>query len=316
MTCLALLTRDGLSEPTTAQQVLDIAIARKAFVADAERVFWRKWRAIDDQAFAAAGAALVTARNRLGTRLAASKYDGIATLEEEVEARQQILATNSFYRHLQESDPAQRQKLERFLRGLLDTGSPWSAAKQADVAAEPMPNRNDVARQLREDTVLIEFVRVETYDPIADSFPGDARYWALVLLRGGDVSGVDLGEAAQIEAALKAGLAALRRPDPLDATPQIKAMKHLYRLVWAPLALAVGEAKRVVLSPDGALGLCPFAALVNEAGQSVVERHDLQQVLSARDLLPSPEKIVVPSAPVIIANPEPGDASCVHPHSE
>ena len=65
MTCLALLTRDGLSEPTTAQQVLDIAIARKAFVADAERVFWRKWRAIDDQAFAAAGAALVTRLARL-----------------------------------------------------------------------------------------------------------------------------------------------------------------------------------------------------------------------------------------------------------
>ncbi len=314
MTCLSLLARDGMGEAATVQLMLDMAIARKASVADAELAFSRSWRAVDDPGFAAAGATLAAARDRLAVMLREGEYRGIGALEQEVESRQQILSTESFYRRFRQSDSTQRSQVERFLRGLLNTGDSWSAVKQAGVSEESPPNWQDVAHNLQSGSVLVEFVRIEKYDAVADAFPGDAEYSALILRPDGNVIGVSLGDAAPIEAALRSGLAAMRG-HPIDTSDtQMKAMARLYELVWAPIAPAIGSVRRVVISPDGALGLCPFAALVDGSGRFVIEQRtpleqpiDLHQVFSARDLLMSRGAAVTTSEPVVFADPDYGE---------
>ena len=54
----------------------------------------------------------------------------------------------------------------------------------------------------------------------------------------------------------------------------------LHRLLWAPLAAAVGEADEVVIVPSGLLHTLPFAALGTQ-GQALVDRHAVVQTPSA-----------------------------------
>src|SRR5262249_29156863 len=68
---------------------------------------------------------------------------------------------------------------------------------------------------------------------------------------------------------------------------------------------------RVLISPDGALNLVPFDALVDERGQYLLERYAISYLTSGRDLL----RLQVRSqnaahgTPLIIANPLFGEPS-------
>lgn len=89
--------------------------------------------------------------------------------------------------------------------------------------------------------------------------------------------------------ALRHGAAVLQaHMDKLVARSRAKLLQ-LHALVWAPLAGAVGDARRVLIAPPGALGLVPFAALLDGrvadgagAPQALGSRHELALVSSAR----------------------------------
>ncbi len=59
----------------------------------------------------------------------------------------------------------------------------------------------------------------------------------------------------------------------------------LYEAVLAPLRGSLGNATHLVISPDGALNLVPFEALVDERGAYLIERYATSYVTSGRDLL-------------------------------
>jgi len=74
--------------------------------------------------------------------------------------------------------------------------------------------------------------------------------------------------------------------------------------VMAPVRKLLGETRWVFLSPDGALNLVPFAALVDEGGRYLVESYAFTYLTSGRDLLrlraetPAPrDKVTVVAAP-------------------
>ncbi|WP_437841993.1 tetratricopeptide repeat protein [Sorangium sp. So ce1153] len=152
-------------------------------------------------------------------------------------------------------------------------------------------------------SALVEVALFQPFDLHAkpDRRVGDPHYVAYVLHRTGEPSWVELGPAAPIDALVAAGRALLSATDPRHA----EAARALDEKVMLPVRQLLGDAREVYLSPDGALNLVPFAALVDERGQFLLARYRFTYLTSGRDLLrlevtqtESPR-----SSPLVIGNP-------------
>ncbi|WP_437841994.1 tetratricopeptide repeat protein [Sorangium sp. So ce1153] len=150
---------------------------------------------------------------------------------------------------------------------------------------------------------LVEIALFQPFDPRAKSnrWYGDPHYVAYVLHRTSDPSWVELGPAAPIDALVARARALLSATDPRYAD----AARALDEKVMQPVRQLLGEAREVYLSPDGALNLVPFAALVDERGQFLLARYRFTYLTSGRDLLrlevtrtESPR-----SSPLVLGNP-------------
>lgn len=184
---------------------------------------------------------------------------------------------------------AQREQLETVL-------SEHSAEFRAGTQAVTL---EAVQAALPENAALIEFAVFRPFDPYADTF-GPAHYAAYVVRRRGVPTGIDLGEAATLDKTLDALRSALRTPGSDD----VKARAHVvYRVVIGPLRESLGNATHLILSPDGALNLVPFEALVDEHGAFLIERYATSYVTSGRDLLRMQISHLPSTPPVILADP-------------
>jgi CHAT domain-containing protein len=114
---------------------------------------------------------------------------------------------------------------------------------------------------------------------------------AFVARRGRPAARVELGPAAEIEQACAAWRKALLRGEAAG-----EAGARVKKLVWAPLEKHAAGAKVVLISPDGALGWVPFAALPGkEKGSYLIEDVALAVV-------PIPQAL-----PGLLAPTKPGD---------
>jgi CHAT domain-containing protein len=175
----------------------------------------------------------------------------------------------------------------------------------AELLAQAQPvTLERVQRVIPTNTALVEIV---SYSP--DDLPGSVagtigkwtpRYAAYVLRREGEPVFVDLGEARPINRAVVRFRAVLADPKSTDVK---RAARALDELVMRPVRRLLGETRTVLLSPDGDLHLVPFAALVDEHGQYLLENYTFTYLTSGRDLL----RLGAPSRqrqlPLVIANP-------------
>lgn len=130
---------------------------------------------------------------------------------------------------------------------------------------------------------------------------GAPRYVAYVLKSEGPPAWVALeGGAASLNDDVTRLRAALRNPRRGDARELARALDE--RLM-RPIRKLLGDARQVLLSPDGALNLLPFAALVDEQGQYLVERYAFTYLTSGRDLLRLQTHLPNRQEPVVMANP-------------
>lgn len=139
-------------------------------------------------------------------------------------------------------------------------------------------------RAIPKDAALVEIASYRVFDPKAkadDGFSDQRRYVAYVVRRRGPIEWVDLGDAKAIEGDVKALREALSSPggnyEPIA--------KKLYGATIAKLESALEGIDRLVIAPDGALNLLPFAVLVDESGRHLVRRFTISYVTSGRDLL-------------------------------
>ncbi|WP_438035773.1 CHAT domain-containing protein [Sorangium sp. So ce204] len=176
--------------------------------------------------------------------------------------------------------------------------------RSPDVKAELSPvTLAQVQAAVPDGAALVELFRYKPFNPrgtkAANTRWGNARYVAYVLRRSGDIAWADLGEAAPIEDAADRLLLALRRPA-ADPRPAARALDAL---IMQPIRRLLGPTRNVLLSPDAALNLVPFGALLDEQGRYLVERYAFTYLSSGRDLLrlrataPSREGAVVIAAP-------------------
>ncbi len=137
---------------------------------------------------------------------------------------------------------------------------------------------------------------------------GQARYAVYVLTASGNPQWADLGEASAIEQAIANWRQALRDPQRADAKRLVRGLA--YRLMH-PVQAMIGEAKHLLISPDGALNLIPFAALVDEQDKYLVENYSISYITSGRDLLRLQTARPSRSEAVVVADPEFGDPPIV-----
>ncbi|MDF5721778.1 MAG: CHAT domain-containing protein [Rhizonema sp. PD37] len=169
------------------------------------------------------------------------------------------------------------------------------------------------------DAALVEIVQYKPFNPKAkqttDRF-GKPRYAAAVLRSSGEPKWVDLGDAATIDksiASLRKALIQVGSRSPIEVKPidgshqtSLPQLQQLARtvdkLVMAPIRPLLGDARHLLLSPDGQLTLIPFEALVDEKGQYLIKRYAFSYLTSGRDLQRLQSVAKSRSAPVVFAN--------------
>jgi CHAT domain-containing protein len=150
---------------------------------------------------------------------------------------------------------------------------------------------------------LIEFYSYHSFNAKsaspAEAF-GQPRYVAYVLRQHGEAQWVDLGEAAPIDSAVTALRQALGSPNRADVKQLARALDEK---VMRPVRKLVGDIRTLLLSPDGALNLIPFGALVDEQKRYLIESYSFTYLTSGRDLLRLQAHTPSQQGPVVVANP-------------
>lgn len=173
-----------------------------------------------------------------------------------------------------------------------------------------------IAAALPDESVLVQIVRIDRAAPAVSFFgarPNKEPYYVAWTLRkrDGQVRLFDLGEAQPIEDQVvavrkllgKEGWKLIKNRGELEAEQSVN--EQLYALsskVFEPLLSTLQDARRIVISPDGALWLIPWAALPVEEGRYAVEDYEISYVISGREMLTAaaPSK----GQAVIMADPD------------
>lgn len=85
--------------------------------------------------------------------------------------------------------------------------------------------------------------------------------------------------------------------------------KELYEKLFKPLRPHLGNAQQLLVSPDGALNLVPFAALIDESGAYLGSKKSVTYLTSGRELLRFGTTTLAKSDMVVVANPDYGPLS-------
>src|SRR5262249_14967759 len=87
--------------------------------------------------------------------------------------------------------------------------------------------------------------------------------------------------------------------------------QELFGKLIEPLRPSLSGINRLLLAPDGALNLVPFAALADEHGEYVAQRFELTYLTSGRDLLSlaAPAPAPARGSPVVMADPAYGQST-------
>jgi CHAT domain-containing protein/Tfp pilus assembly protein PilF len=168
-----------------------------------------------------------------------------------------------------------------------------------------------VQAALPADSVLIEFA---LFTPLGlQTGKGKPpRYLAYLLPPQGEPKWVDLGESAPIDRAVAAWRKALRNPNRFDVNQLARAVdEKVMRPVRSLLSQIPGDLSRLLIAPDGSLNLIPYAALVDERNQHLIERYSISYLTSGRDLLRLETSQPSKGAPLLVANPDFGKSASI-----
>lgn len=203
---------------------------------------------------------------------------------------------------------AERDATIRRLEQRADVLEAQLSAATADIRSARAFTIEALQARIPADAALVEFFRYRPFDTTAirvgDRF-GAPQYVAVAVRRSGPPQWLELGDAAAIDRRIAGFRTALINPNRTDVAARAA---QLSPLLTAPLRDLIGNAGRVLLSPDGDLNLLPFQALVDADGRFLVERYEFTYLTSGRDLL-GPAPTVSPNAPLIVANPAFGTPS-------
>jgi CHAT domain-containing protein/Tfp pilus assembly protein PilF len=195
------------------------------------------------------------------------------------------------------------------------------SSQSAEFRAENQPiTVGAVQNLLPKDGALVEYIVYTPYNPKTQKW-GKPRYAAYILLPNGNIKGIDLGDAAEIDKLIAAWLQTLNTPPGKILPFQKRAEKEqkaagaeLTAKIFAPLRPYLKNAQHLLIAPDSQLNLIPFAALPDGAeGKYLIQDYQLTFLTSGRDLLklqnPAPSR----SPSLVMGNPDYGASVLTQP---
>jgi CHAT domain-containing protein len=192
------------------------------------------------------------------------------------------------------------------------------SARSAEFRKEIQPvELADIQAQIPQDAAMVEIVQYNPFNPKDNKF-GESRYAAVVLRTSGEPKWVDLGDAATIDKSIASFRRVLARgpatsksnsqergglnAEPADGKNLQELARTLDKQVMAPIRPLLGDARHLLLSPDGQLNLIPFEALKDEQNKYLVQRYAFSYLTTGRDLLRLQTTAKQLSNPVVFAN--------------
>lgn len=141
-----------------------------------------------------------------------------------------------------------------------------------------------VRRAVPPDAALVELFIYHPFNTKTVERPYGVPHYVAYTLHPKDTvpQWVELGDAASIDYLAKQWHSALLNPKGEDFK---QLARRLDERVMRPIRKMLGKTRRVFLAPDGVLNLIPFAALVDENGQYLIENYTINYLTSGRDLL-------------------------------
>jgi CHAT domain-containing protein/Tfp pilus assembly protein PilF len=178
------------------------------------------------------------------------------------------------------------------------------SSRSAEFRAQKQPITLAAIRDaIPDDSALIEFAVYRPFDPhaadVAHSY-GDPHYVAYVLRRQGAVEWKELGEAKAIDHQVELLRQALSDPQRKDVHQFARALDEK---VMQPVRFLLGDARQLLISPDGELNLVPFAAMIDEQGHYLIQNFSVSYLTSGRDLLRMEVAREAANQPFVMANP-------------
>jgi CHAT domain-containing protein/lipopolysaccharide biosynthesis regulator YciM len=166
-----------------------------------------------------------------------------------------------------------------------------------------------VQSQIPATASLIEFTHYKPYNPKTNKYTA-ARYAAYTLDSEGKIQWIDLGEAETLDkdiAALK-NLLQDTNFNLNNLESRIQEIKQIARSldgkIMQPVRKLIDNKKQLLIAPDSQLNLIPFAALVDENNQYLLENYSITYLTSGRDLIKLQNIVPSQQNAVIIANPD------------
>jgi len=165
-----------------------------------------------------------------------------------------------------------------------------------------------VSRAIPADAALVEWFRYTPFDPKATdaALPAPPRYVAYVLKRDTAPAVIDIGEATAVESLVREFRLAASDSKRNDVKASAAALSNK---LLGPLRAHLKDSNHLLMSPDGALNLVPFAALLDEHGEYMAKSFEITYLTSGRDLLRIDARSMSRGKAVIVANPDFGSAS-------
>ena len=173
----------------------------------------------------------------------------------------------------------------------------------------------DLQKTLAADAAVVEIVAAKDRDFKPDKEKPE-RYFAWVIRRDA-VHFVDLGPCEPIDAKVadiladmdfeKVGGKVAGNVGRAIAGAR-EELAALSKLTFHPLAKHLGGVKTLTVSPSEGLWLAPWAALLTPADKYLVEEYAVSMAITARDRLPGGPRPPAPNPPVLMGNPDFGEA--------
>lgn len=158
-------------------------------------------------------------------------------------------------------------------------------------------------------TALIEWFRYRPFNPRGKDEKtkwNQPHYVAYVLRKNVEPAVADIGEAEVIDQLTQDFRKALSDPQSMY-TKEVAA--ELYVRLMKPLLPHLSNLGRLLISPDGALNLVPFGALIDDEGRYLAAQTEVAYLTSGRDLISSERESHARAASVVVANPDFGPAA-------
>ncbi len=137
----------------------------------------------------------------------------------------------------------------------------------------------DIIKKLQKGEAAVEFISFRLYDK---TWTDSTMYGALILLHGDNSAHfIPLFEEKQLQSLLKSSS---KKVNPVAAIKKLYGGGSLYQLIWKPLEKYLTGVNTLYYAPAGLLHRIAFQALGINSGHLLINKYQLNQVLSTRSI--------------------------------